>query len=327
MTCMSDWRSIVGVALFSLLALPGLASAQADNYPSRPITMVVPFGAGSVTDTLARILSQRLAPALGQPVVIDNKAGADGNISAAFVAKAPKDGYTLLVGPASTNAINPSLHKNLPFDPQRDFAPITNLATVVNVLVVGPHVPARSVKEFVRFLDSGKVSYASGGAGGSQHLSAELFKSITRKDMLHVPYKGGNAALQDLLAGRVDAMFCNLPVCLPHIRSGKLVALGVTGAKRSILLPEVPTMVEAGIPNYVVEGWFGLFAPAGVPPPVIARLNMEVLKVLRDPVTIALLNGQGAEPAAGSPQEFGAFVAAERERWAKVIREANIALE
>src|SRR6185369_7440400 len=246
-------RVLLAAAVISLF-VPGVAAAQTDNWPSRPITLVVPFGAGSVTDLLARIVATRLAPALGQPVMVDNKAGADGNIGAGFVAAAPKDGYTLLVGPASTNAINPSLHKNLKFDPQRDFAPITNLATVTNVLVVGTQMPARSVKEFVRVLDTSRVSYASGGAGGSQHLSAELFKSITKKDMLHVPYKGAAAALGDLLGGRVDAMFCNLPVCLPHIRSGKLSALAVTGARRSVLLPEVPTMAEAGIQNYVVDG-------------------------------------------------------------------------
>lgn len=305
----------------------GVVNAQTDHWPSKPVTMVVPFGPGSVTDLLARIVAQRLSEALGQSVIVDNKAGADGNIGAAFVAAAPKDGYTLLVGPASTNAINPSLHKNLKFDPQRDFAAITDLATVTNVLVVGPQVPARSVKEFVRALDGKEMSYASGGAGGSQHLSAELFKSITGKQMLHVPYKGGGAALSDLLAGRVDAMFCNLPVCLPHIRSGKLVALAVTGARRSPLLPEVPTMVEAGIPNYVVDGWFGLFAPAGVPPQILARLNTEVVRILRDPVTAKALLAQGAEPDPGSAQDFTAFVARERERWAKVIQQAHITLE
>jgi len=326
MLCKISRRAVAAVALAATF-VPGLASAQSESWPAKTITMVVPFGAGSVTDLLARAVAPRLSQALGQPVLIDNKAGADGNIGAGFVATAPKDGYTLLVGPASTNAINPSLHKNMKFDPQKDFAPITNLATVTNVLVVGSQVPARSVKEFIAVLDKKSVSYASGGAGGSQHLSAELFKSMTKKDMLHVPYKGGSAALSDLLGGRVDAMFCNLPVCLPHIRSGKLTALAVTGARRSTLLPEVPTMIEAGVPNYVVDGWFGLFAPAGVPPQVIARLNTEVVRVLKDPTTAAALHAQGAEAVADSPQEFGAFVSNERERWAKVIRDAHITLE
>ncbi len=311
-------------ALASCIALP--AAAQAD-WPARPVTLVVPFGPGSVTDILARIVAQRLGEALGQSVVVDNKAGADGNIGAALVAAAPKDGYTLLVGPTSTNAVNPSLHKNLKFDPQRDFTAITNLATVTNVLVVGPQVPAKTVRDFVRVLDGKQLSYASGGAGGSQHLSGELFKSTTKKDLLHVPYKGGAAALTDLLAGRVDAMFCNLPVCLPHIRSGKLTALAVTGSRRSPLLADVPTMVEAGVPNYVVDGWFGLFAPVGVPAPVITRLNAEVVKILRDPATQQALLAQGAEPDPRSPQDFTAFVARERERWAKVIQDAKISLE
>jgi tripartite-type tricarboxylate transporter receptor subunit TctC len=320
------WRGLAA-ALLPLALLACSVSAQAEAWPARPITMVVPFGAGSLTDTLARIVQPGLSKALGQPVVVDNKAGADGNIGAGFVAAAPKDGYILLVGPASTNAINPSLHKNLRFDPQRDFAPITNLASVMNVLVVGPQVQARSVKEFMAELATKKMTYASGGAGGSQHLSAELFKAMTQRDMLHVPYKGMNPALVDLLAGRVDAMFCNLPVCLTHIRSGKLAALAVTGATRSPLLPDVPTMAEAGLANYVVEGWFGLFAPAGVPPAVVTRLNAEVVRILKDPATTAALRAQGAEPGADSAEAFGAFVAKERVRWAKVIRDANITLE
>ncbi|RYY92428.1 MAG: tripartite tricarboxylate transporter substrate binding protein [Comamonadaceae bacterium] len=320
-------RSWIAATLLALAALPAYAQAPADPWPARPLTLVVPFGAGSLTDTLARIVQPGLSKALGQPVVVDNKAGADGNIGAGFVASAPKDGYTLLVGPASTNAINPSLHKNLKFDPQRDFAPITNLASVMNVLVVGPQVPARTVKEFVALLHKQKLTYASGGAGGSQHLSAELFKSMTQTDMLHIPYKGMNPALLDVLGGRVDALFCNLPVCLSHIREGKLVALAVTGAARSAQLPEVPTMAEAGIPGYVVDGWFGLFAPAGVPPAVVRRLNTEVVRILKDPATATALRAQGAEPMPDTPEAFGAFVARERERWAKVIRDARITVD
>ncbi|MEJ7930538.1 tripartite tricarboxylate transporter substrate binding protein [Ramlibacter sp. AN1015] len=327
MNCRTRWRALLAAALAPLMLLPATGWAQADPYPSKPVTLVVPFGPGSLTDTLARIVGQRLSPALGQPVVVDNKPGAGGNIGAAHVAGAAKDGTTLLVGPASTNAINPSLYSNLKFDPQRDFTPITNLASVSNVLVVSPEVSARSVKELVQLLDTRKMSYGSGGAGGSQHLSGELFKSLTGKDMLHVPYKGMNPALQDLLAGRVDAMFCNMPVCLPHIRSGKLTPLAVTSGKRSALLPDVPTMQEAGIPNYVVEGWFGLFAPAGTPQAVIDRLNTEVVKILKDPATVQQLQGQGAEPDPGSPKEFAAFVGKEREKWAKVIRDARITLE
>jgi tripartite-type tricarboxylate transporter receptor subunit TctC len=231
------------------------------------------------------------------------------------------------VRPACTNPNNPRQHINLGFDPQRDFAPVTELASVANVLVVGPQVRARSVDELVHLLARSKLTYASGGAGGSQHLSAELFKSMTRRDMLHVPYKGAGPALQDLLGGLVDAMFCNLPVCLPHIRSGKLIPLAVTSARRSSLLPEVPTMQEAGISGYVVDGWFGLFAPAGVPQPIVTRLNTEVVKILKDPATVSALHAQGAEPRPTTPQELGAFAARERERWARVIEQAHISVD
>lgn len=304
--------------------LPALAQAA---YPNKPITMVVPFGPGTVTDILARTVGARLSAVFGQPVIVENKAGADGNIGAGYVAAAAPGGYTLLVGPTSTNAINPSLHKNLKFDPQRDFVAITNLATVANVLVVGPQVPARSLKELIAALGKQQYSFASSGAGGSMHLSGELFKKMSNTDMLHVPYKSSPAAVNDVLAGRVEMMFCNMPVCLPHIRAGKLVAIAVTSAQRSALLPHVPTVAEAGLPGYNVEGWFGLFAPTGTPAEVVTKLNTEVVRMLKDPKTKELLLAQGAEPVGDSPEEFGAFVKSERERWARVIRDAGITLE
>jgi len=318
-------RLILGMAL----CLLGTAFAQTPApYPTKPIQMVVPFAAGSVTDILARIVAQRLGEALGQNVIVDNKPGADGNIGAAFAATAPADGYTLLMGAASTNAINPSLHKNLRFDPLRDFAPITNVATVPNVLVVGPQVSARTVKEFIEAARSQKLSYASSGAGGSMHLSGELFKASTHTpDLLHVAYKGGSAPVTDVMGGRVSAMFCNLPLCLQNIRAGKLTALGVTSPRRSPLLPQVPTIAEAGVPGYNVEGWFGLFAPAAVPKPIVQRLNAEVVRILREPKVKELLLAQGAEPAASSPEEFAAFVKKEHDRWAKIIQDANITLQ
>jgi tripartite-type tricarboxylate transporter receptor subunit TctC len=308
-------------------AAPSSVLAQSANYPTKSITMVVPFGPGSVTDLLARTVAAKLTDVLGQTVIVENKPGADGNIGAAYAALAPADGYTLLVGPASTNAINPSLHKNLRFDPQRDFVAITNLATVTNVLVVGPQVPARSLKELIQALGKHQYSYASSGAGGSMHLSGELFKRMSRTDILHVPYKSGPAAVNDVLGGRVEMMFCNLPVCLPHIRSGKLTAIAVTSPQRSVLLPNVPTIAEAGIPGYSVEGWFGLFAPTSVPKEIVTKLNTAVVRILKDPKVKELLLTQGAEPAPSSPEEFAAFVRKERERWARVIRESNITLE
>ncbi len=321
-------RMLVGGTL-CVFASAGTALAQAAApYPSKPIQLVVPFAAGSVTDLLARIVAQRLGEALGQPVVVDNKAGADGNIGAAYVAAAAPDGYTLMMGAASTNAINPSLHKNLRFNPLRDFAPITNVASVPNVLVVGPQVPARTVKDFIQAARTEKYSFASSGAGGSMHLSGELFKVMTQTpDLLHIPYKGGSAPVADVMGGRVSAMFCNLPLCLQHIRAGKLTALGVTSPRRSPLLPDVPTIAQAGVPGYEVEGWFGLFAPAAVPKPILQRLNAEVVHILKDAKVKELLLAQGAEPVGNSPEEFAAFVKKEHDRWAKIIQDTGITLQ
>lgn len=320
-------RRLFAAALLAATCL-GASAQTAPAYPTKPVTIVVPFAAGSVTDLLARIVAQRLGEALGQSFVVDNKAGADGNIGAAYVAAAAPDGYTLLMGAASTNAINPSLHKNLKFNPLRDFAPITNVAAVPNVLVVGPQVAAKNVKDFIAAAGKDKLSYASSGAGGSMHLSGELFKAMTSTpDMLHVAYKGGSAPVTDVMGGRVDAMFCNLPLCLPHIKAGKLTALGVTSPKRSPLLPEVPTIAQAGVPGYEVEGWFGLFAPAAVPRPIVQRLNAEAVRILKDPKVAEQLLAQGAEPVGDSPEAFAAFVQKEHDRWAKIIRDTGITLQ
>lgn len=310
----------------TIVAVPVYAQpSAAEGYPNKPLTMVVPFAAGSVTDLLARIVAQPLGDALGQSVIVENKAGADGNIGAAYAAAAKPDGYTLMMGAASTNAINPSLHKNLKFNAIKDFTPITNVASMPNVLVVGSDVSARTVQEFIQAAKTEQYSFASSGAGGSMHLSGELFKSMAQlPDFLHIPYKGGSAPVTDVIAGRVNAMFCNLPLCLPHIRAGKLHALGVTSNTRTPLLPEVPTLAEAGVPGYDVVGWFGLFAPTGVPQPIIDRLNHEVVQILREPKVKALLLAQGAEPIGNSPKEFAAFVQNEHDRWAKIIREAGI---
>ncbi|MEI2415264.1 tripartite tricarboxylate transporter substrate binding protein [Orrella sp. JC864] len=314
-------------ASLALSALLPAAHAQADGYPDKPIRMVVPFGPGSLTDQLARTVASGLAESLGQSVVVENKAGAGGNIGAGYVANSTPDGYTLLMGAASTNAINPSLYKNLKFDPLKDFVPVANVASVANVLVVNPQVKARSVAELIDELKANSYSYASGGAGGSQHLSAELFKTLSGTDMVHIPYKGGSEPLPDLMSNRVQVMFCNLPVCLPHIQSGKLVALGVTSTERSPLLPEVPTIAQAGLPGYSVDGWFALFAPAGVPAPIVERLHQETASLLAKPEVQEQIRRQGAEPNQGSQQEFARFVQAEHDKWAKVIRDAGISIE
>ncbi|MBO1114485.1 tripartite tricarboxylate transporter substrate binding protein [Bordetella petrii] len=319
----------IRAGLAALLAAGACAAAQAAGYPDKPVHLIVPFGPGSVTDQLARITADKLGKALGQTVIVENKAGAGGNIGAGYVAGAPADGYTLLLGPASTNAINPSLYHDLKFDPMKDFAPITNVASVTNVLVVPAAVPVHTVRELIDQLKqhSGAYSYASGGAGGSQHLSAELFKTMSGTQMLHVPYKGGGAALADLLSNRVQVMFCNLPVCLPHIKAGRLTALGVSSARRSELLPQVPTIAESGLPGYEVDGWFGLFAPAGTPDPIVARLNAEMTRILDTAEVRQLLLAQGATAEPGTQQEFARFVQSEHDKWARVIKQAGITLE
>ena len=312
--------------MLTLAATPAVR-AQAPAYPTKPIRLIVPFGPGSVPDQLARIVASGLAERLGQSVVVENKAGAGGNIGAGYVAESAPDGYTLLMGAASTNAINPSLYTNLKFDPMKDFVPVANVASVTNVLVVNPQVKARSVTALIAELKENNYSYASGGAGGSQHLSAELFKSLSKTEMVHIPYKGGSEPLPDLMSNRVQLMFCNLPVCLPHIQAGKLVALGVTSTQRSPLLPDVPTIAEAGLPGYSVDGWFALFAPAKVPAAIVARLHDETAKLLAAPATAEQIRRLGAEPNGGSQQEFARFVQAEHDKWAKVIKDANIRLE
>lgn len=318
----------VGMTLAAAASLfPSVASAQAaDKYPERSVTMIVPFGPGSVTDLLARIAANGLSESLGQSFVVHNKAGAGGNIGAAEVAAAAPDGYTLLVGPTSTNAVNPSLFKNIKFGIE-DFTPISNIAKVPNVLVVHPDVPAKSVSEFIELAKKRELTYASTGNGGSMHLSGELFSNLSGIKMLHVPYKGGGDALADLLPGRIDAMFCNLPLCLPHIESGKLRALGVTSTQASPLLPEVGPIADQGLPGYEVTGWFGLFAPAGVDPQIIEKLNKGLLATLDDEEVKRQLLAQGAEPDGSSPEDFDKFVRAEHDKWAKVIQEAGITLE
>lgn len=320
---------IVGLGSLTALSLlsASLAHAQASNYPSKPITIVAPFAAGTLTDTLTRSVANRLAIELGQPVVTENKAGADGNIGAAYVASAPPDGYTLLVGATSIGSINVLLHKNIKYDPQRDFVGITNLISVPNVLVVGPHVPAKNLKELLALQKQKSFNYGSSGAGGSMHLSGEIYKKMASVDMTHIPYKGTTPVINDIMGGRVEMMFCNLPVCLSLIKSGKLTALGVTSAKRAALLPDVPTLAEAGLPGFDVSGWFGLFAPKGTPPDIVAKLNAATVKILNDPQFKAEFASRGAVTIGDSSEAFTKYAADERARWAKIIADAKITLD
>ena len=314
-----------------LLSLAGAAALplQAQPvWPSRPLRLVVPFTPGGTTDLLARALAPELQQRLGQPVVVDNKAGAGGNLGSADVAKAT-DGHTLLMGTVGTHAINQSLYPKLPYDPLKDFAPVTLVASVPNVLVLNPANAARygikTVQDLVRVAraNPGKLNLASSGNGTSIHLAGELFKSMTGSFMLHFPYRGSGPALLDLIAGNMDLMFDNLPSALPQIKGGKLLALAVTSAQRSAALPELPTVAEAGGPSlkgYEASSWFGLLAPAHQPADQVARLQREAAAALNTPALRERLAGQGAVAGGGSSAEFAALIASETAKWAKVVK-------
>ena len=303
--------------------------AKAQDYPTKPIRLVVPFAAGGATDVLARLVGERLTASLGQQVVVDNRPGAGGNIGSDLVARAEPDGYTILMGAVGTHAINPSLYPKMPYDPVKDFAPVTLVASVPNVLVVNPEVPANSVQELIDLAKAkpGELNFASSGNGTSIHLSGELFKAMTGTDIVHVPYKGSGPAVTDLLGGQVQMMFDNMPSSLPHVKAGKLRALGVTSAKRSPALPEVPTIAEAGVPGYDATSWFGILAPAGTPEPVVTRLQGAIVQALGEPEMRQRMADLGAEPVGDTPAEFGQFIAAEIAKWAKVVNDAGVKLE
>ena len=317
-------RLALGLALAATLAAaPLVASAQA--YPAKPITIVVPFAAGGTTDILARVIGQALTKELGQSVIVDNRVGAGGNIGAQFAAKSTADGYTLFMGTVGTHAINQSLYKKLPFDPVKDFAPITRVAMVPNLLVANPGKPYKSVKELIAYAKAnpGKVNFGSAGSGSSIHLSGELFNALAKVDMVHVPYKGSAPAVTDLVGGQIDLMFDNMPSAIQHVRTGRLRALAVTTAKRSPELPDVPTVAEAGVPGYEATSWFGMFAPAATPAPVIARLNAALVKVLADADVKKKLAEQGAEPHGEKPEQFAEFIGKEAAKWSKVVKDSG----
>ncbi|RYF58518.1 MAG: tripartite tricarboxylate transporter substrate binding protein, partial [Comamonadaceae bacterium] len=286
-----------------LMASP---AALAQAYPAKPVTIIVPFAAGGTTDILARIIGQALTTELGQSVVVDNRAGAGGNIGGALAAKAQADGYTLFMGTVGTHAINAALYKKMPFDPVKDFAPLTRVANVPNLLVANPAQPFKTVPELISYAKAnpGKLNFGSSGNGSSIHLSGELFKSLANVDMVHVPYKGSAPAVTDLLGNQIGIMFDNMPSAIQHVRSGKLVPIAVTTAKRSPELPNVPTIAEAGVAGYEATSWFGMFAPAGTPAPVLAKLNTALVKVLNQAEVKKKINEQGAETYSETPEQF-----------------------
>jgi tripartite-type tricarboxylate transporter receptor subunit TctC len=310
--------------LFVAAMALGLAAdgAQAQTYPSKPIRMVVPFTPGGTTDILARTVGQKMGEAWGQLVVVDNRPGAGGNIGSELVAKSAPDGYTLLMGTISTHAINASLYKRLPFDPTRDFAPVSRVGTLPNILIVHPSVPVKSVKELIELAKSkpGDLNFASSGVGTSLHLSGELFNSMAGVKLVHVPYKGSSPALADLLGGQVKIMFDNLPTALPHVKAGKLRPLAVTGTKRAAVLPEVPTVIESGLPGFEVTSWFAVFAPAKTAKDIITKLNGEIVKILNSADVKEKLTQLGVDAAPTTPEELAAFAKAETEKWGKVVK-------
>ncbi|MEX8193910.1 Bug family tripartite tricarboxylate transporter substrate binding protein [Comamonas guangdongensis] len=312
------------------LALPGAAMAQPDaRWPSKPIKWVVPFPPGGAMDVIARTLGDKAARELGQPFVIENRPGAGGNIGADYVAKQPADGYTIMITSIGM-ATNKALYTKLSYDPQKDFAPISLLAVVPNVLVVNAAKSGdKSVKDVLAHAkrDPGKLTYASAGNGTSIHLAGEVFVSMAGLNIMHVPYKGSGPAITDLLGGQVDLMFDSITSARPHIQSGKLRALAVTTAKRSSALPEVPTIAEAGVPGYEVSPWFAVFAPAGTPPDVLARLNKVLNEAMKQPEISKKLESVGAEPIGSTPQELAAHLSKEIDRWGKLIKERNIRLD
>ena len=309
-----------------LVLAAGMPLVHAQSFPSKPLRIVVPFAPGGSTDIVARILADKLAGPLGQPVVVENRAGAAGNIGAEAVAKSPPDGYTLLMATTGVMAINNSLYKNMTYDAAKDLEPVSFTTSITNVLAVPVDLPAKNVAELVALAKAqpGKLSFASSGAGSSTHLSAELFKSMANIEVLHIPYKGSGQALIDLMAGRVSMIFDNMPSALPYIRGGKLRGLGVTGSKRSAAMPELPTISESGISGYESLSWSGIAVPSGTPKDVVQRLNREIGGVLSLGDVRQKLAEQGADPIGGAPEVFVEHVRVEREKWGRLIRERNI---
>jgi tripartite-type tricarboxylate transporter receptor subunit TctC len=308
--------------------LPFAARAQAPEWPSRPVRFIVPYPPGGPTDIMGRIIAQAVQGPLGQPFVVENRAGANGLIGSEQAARAAPDGSTFLVN-ASAHVIVPHLTPNMPIDVLADFAPVTNIAAVPLWLVVNPALPVQSVAEFIAYAraNPGRIAYASSSQGGAPHLAGELFKLMTGTDLVHVPYRGSGPAGQDLIAGTVQAMFDSVPASAGAVRDGRLRALGVTTRNRIAPFPDFPTIAEAGVPGYEISTWYGIWAPARTPPAIIARLQQAVASAARNPETRARFDALGAEPVADSPEDYARFVRAEYDRWGKLVRDARIKLD
>lgn len=321
-------RTALGLAMAAASALAMGTAAQAQEFPDRPVTLVVPFAAGGSTDVVARIIGQKMADDLGQQVVVENVAGAGGNLGADRVARAEADGYTILMGTVATHALNPLILKTKPYDPEKDFAPVSLLVLVPNVLVVNPELPAKNVAELVALLKAApeQYSYASSGNGTPLHLSGELFKKMAGVSIQHVPYKGAGPALNDVIGNQVPIMFDNLPSSSGHIKSGTLRALAVTTKERAPSFPDVPTIAET-VPGYETYTWNALFAPAGTPKEAIDRLNAAAKKALADPTVAEKMKDFSATIVASTPEELATHVTAELAKWGPVVKDANVQLD
>ncbi len=322
---MNSGKTVRAVLLLGALAAAAPARGAAADYPAKPIRLISPFAPGGGATLVARVLEQELTAAWGQPVIVDNRPGAGGAIGTEIAARALPDGYTLVMATASTVVIRPLMEKT-PFDPVKDFVPIAHVTTVPLILVVHPSVPAKSVKELAALarVPGARVNFASSGEGTISHLAAELFKGSTGASLAHIPYRGGGQAIIDLIAGHVQTGFVNILEALPQVRAGRLRALGVTSASRSPAVPDVPTIAEAGVPGYEVIQWSGVLGPAGMPQPIVAKLNAEIERILARPQVRERFANDGAQPGGGPAEQFGAFIRSEIAKWKKVIRAAGI---
>ncbi|MGH8641379.1 MAG: Bug family tripartite tricarboxylate transporter substrate binding protein [Burkholderiales bacterium] len=306
----------------------GLANAQ-QAYPSKPVRMVLPYPPGGGSDTIGRPLAQKLTESLGQQVVVENRGGANGNIGMEFAARAAPDGYTIVFALTAQLAINPGLYNKVPYDPVKDFAPITLLGTGAYILVVHPSLPAKSLKQLVALAKAqpGRIAYSSSGNGSGGHLAAELLNSMAGIRMLHVPYKGGGPALMDLIAGQVQVLFSTQLASWPHIQSGRIRALAVSTAKRPASIPDLPTIAEAGLPGYDSGVWYGVLAPAGTPREIITRLNSEIIRALNQPDYRGLLVNNAIDPIGSPPEQLGQYIKSELVKWAKVVKDAGVRVD
>ncbi len=324
-------RRLAIQALVAMTALPNLARAQgaAQVYPNKPVRIVVPYTTGGTNDVMARLVGQKLSEAWGQPVIVDNKPGAAGNIGSAEVARAPADGYTLLLTNINVTSMNPALMTQMPFDPQKDFAPITLLGTTSMILAVNPQLPVTNIQELLKLLRSkpGNLTYASSGSGSPQHMSAEMFKAMTKTSIVHIPYRGAAPAIADVVGGQVDVIFGVANQVLPQVRAGRLRALAVTSSKRLPSAPELPTLEEAGVKSYESEIWLGIAAPANTPVAIVEKINQDIRKAMALPDVLSKLSAQGIEPLLSSPDQMRQRAAQDLQRWTSIIKTMGIRSE